>query len=198
MLCLIWMFFLLFLTVGGIPSRERTKTVTTEHSTENVIFLFTSDSGNDQMTKLLLSYGSRSAIPQNLLLNEIKSALNYGKFISKVVPYFPLDPDNIEAILHAKVRNMAADGRHSHWADLVVDNDVLAYFSGPQLVKYTVYNTKAASSGSATGSSSSSSGGGTGEMLAAAWGGGLLGSRNARGTKVFATWGARSLENTGK
>jgi hypothetical protein len=192
--------------------------VTTVHSTENVIFIFISDIGADKMTKLVLSYGNRSAIPQTLLRSEIKSALDeqwsrlrFGKFISEVVPYLPLEPEHIREILRAKLRATAADARHSHWAELLVDEDVVTHISGPPLVKYTVYSTKAAGSGS-TDSAAGRSGG------ASAAGGAAEAGISADGavvpvapaqqqspsqapaggvTKIFATWGARSLENAG-
>jgi hypothetical protein len=193
--------------------------VTTVHSTENVIFIFISDIGADKMTKLVLSYGNRSAIPQTLLRSEIKSALDeqwsrlrFGKFISEVVPYLPLEPEHIREILRAKLRATAADARHSHWAELLVDEDVVTHISGPPLVKYTVYSTKAAGSGSADSAASKTGGASAAGQAAEA-------SISTEGavvpvtpsqqqasaqapvggvTKIFATWGARSLENAGK
>ena len=45
-------------------------------STDNVIFIFISDIGADRMTNLLLAYGERSSIPQNILRSEVKTALD--------------------------------------------------------------------------------------------------------------------------
>jgi hypothetical protein len=197
-------------------SRPRTKTITTQHSTENVIFIFISDIGADRMTKLVLSYGNRSAIPQALLRSEIKTALDaqwsrlrFGKFVTEVVPYLPLEPEHIREILHAKLRNMAASHRHSYWAELVVDADVLSLIAAPPMVKYSVYSAKSASGagtqGSPAGSGTCSAGGGAGEDGECA--GGAPSSENPTGanvgqgtgtTKIFATWGARSLENAGE
>jgi hypothetical protein len=171
------------------------------------------------MTKLVLSYGNRSAIPQTLLRSEIKSALDeqwsrlrFGKFISEVVPYLPLEPEHIREILRAKLRAMAADARHSHWAELLVDEDVVTHISGPPLVKYTVYSTKAAagsgSADSAAGKAGGTSAAGTASEASIAADGAVVPvapaqqqspSQASTGgvTKIFATWGARSLENAG-
>lgn len=207
--------------------------MTTQHSTENAIFIFISDIGADKMTKLVLSYGNRSAIPQTLLRSEIKSALDeqwsrlrFGKFISEVVPYLPLEPEHIRDILRAKLRAMATDARHSHWAELVVDEDVVTHISGPPLVKYTMYSTKpsaaasSAGAGGAGGGAASSSATAAGRADSAACAsvddsgntaecpaqtetaaGAVVpaaASQSTGGvTKIFATWGARSLENAG-
>lgn len=124
--------------------------MTTQHSTENVIFIFISDIGAEKMTKLVLTYGNRSAIPQTLLRSEIKSALDdqwarlrFGKVVREVVPYLPLEPEHIREILRTKLHNTARDFQYSYWADLVVDEDVVSYLSSPPLVKYSVYNARA-------------------------------------------------------
>lgn len=204
--------------------------MTTQHSTENAIFIFISDIGADKMTKLVLSYGNRSAIPQTLLRSEIKSALDeqwsrlrFGKFISEVVPYLPLEPEHIRDILRAKLRAMATDARHSHWAELVVDEDVVTHISGPPLVKYTMYSAKSTAGAAAAGSGGAGSGTGVGAgagsgrgsgdtdsaTCASVDGSGNIGecaqpsdtaatvSPSGGVTKIFATWGARSLENAG-
>jgi hypothetical protein len=180
-----------------------------------VIFIFISDIGADRMTKLVLSYGNRSAIPQALLRSEIKTALDaqwsrlrLGKFVTEVVPYLPLEPEHIREILQAKLRNMASSHRHSYWAELIVDADVLSLIAAPPMVKYSVYSAKTATpagaQGSPVGSGTCSVGTGAGEESECAGGAAsseaptVTAGQGTGTTKVFATWGARSLENAGE
>eukprot|EP01032_Pedospumella_encystans_P012998 gene12998-14995_t len=209
---------------SGTKPFARTHPVTTTHSTENVIFIFISDIGADMMTKLVLTYGNRSAIPQSLLRSEVKTALDeqwvrlqFGKVVREVVPYLPLEPEHIRDILRTKLRNLAADHRLSYWRDLVVDEDVIVYLSDPPLVKYSKYSTKktsrasksSTSGGEESGNSecttdstgnmqcSSTNMGNAGASSGGGGGSGSTGSGSTTATKLFATWGARSLENAG-
>lgn len=199
-----------------------TRPVTTQHSTENCIFIFISDIGADRMMKLVLTYGNRSAIPQAQLRSEIKTALDdqwkrlhFGKVVREVVPYLPLEPEHVREILQVKLTNLGEQFQRSHWRDLVVDEDVVTFFSGPPLVKYSVYNTKSSRKGPKGSSSSSSSpegghvaDGSAAECSADASSNPAVCSASAAAdtpatppsssTKIFATWGARSLENAGK
>lgn len=237
--------------VSDPSEKTRTKAVTTQHSTENVIFIFISDIGAEKMTKLVLTYGNRSAIPQTLLRSEIKSALDdqwarlrFGKVVREVVPYLPLEPEHIREILRTKLHNTGLDFQYTYWAGLVVDEDVVGYLSSPPLVKYSVYNVRAPAgpvgggtktSTKATGmeaddvSGATTAGVQTVECSAGAGAGGegecaeasaptassgqgrssagassaisSSGSATPAGavtTKIFATWGARSLENAGE
>ena len=199
---------------SGTKPFARTHPVTTTHSTENAIFIFISDIGADMMTKLVLTYGNRSAIPQSLLRSEVKTALDeqwvrlqFGKVVREVVPYLPLEPEHIRDILRTKLRNLAADHSLSYWRDLIVDEDVIVYLSDPPLVKYSKYSTKKTSR-----ASKSSTGGGeesgnsecttdsTGNMQCSSTNAGNSGASGSSGggsSKLFATWGARSLENAG-
>ncbi len=208
---------------SGINPSAPTHPVTTTHSTENVIFIFISDIGADMMTKLVLTYGNRSAIPQSLLRSEVKTALDeqwvrlqFGKVVREVVPYLPLEPEHIRDILRTKLRNLAADHRMSYWRDLVVDEEVIIYLSDPPLVKYSKYSTKKTTraSKSSTGGNEESGNsectadstgntqcstnmGGSAGTSSGGSGGGGAGSASTTATKLFATWGARSLENAG-
>ena len=202
------------------------KTVTTQHSTENTIFIFISDIGADSMTKLVLSYGNRSLIPQTVLRNEVKMALDaqwqrlrFGKVVREVVPYLPLEPVHIREILYAKLRQTAADFRSTRWLDLLVDDQVVEYLSSPPLVKYSVVSMRnTVATGTAqlgqsklqtpagdgeTGDSSSAVCVGTageelsGEACSVRTQQTAPPASTAAASKVFATWGARSLENGG-
>lgn len=154
--------------------------------------------------KLVLSYGNRSAIPQSLLRNEIKGALDeqwsrlrFGKVVREVVPYLPLEPEHIREILKSKLDNLKDDFKYSHWRDLVVDEDVVGYLSGPPLVKYSIYNTKNVRKvrTEAEGECGVDGSGDAGTCSSAGSG---ADSAPVSTTKIFATWGARSLENAGK
>lgn len=162
--------------------------------------------------KLVLSYGNRSAIPQSLLRNEIKNALDeqwsrlrFGKVVREVVPYLPLEPEHIREILGSKLDNLNVDFRYSHWRDLVVDEEVVGYLSGPPLVKYSIYNTKSVrkarpeGEGAGAGASGECGVDGSGDAgtCSTSTGGGSSDSAPVSTTKIFATWGARSLENAG-
>jgi hypothetical protein len=169
---------------GGLVG-EKEKVVTIQQSTENVVFLFISDIGADRMMKLILKYGDRSAIPQTTLRNEVRLALDaqwerlrFGKVVKEVVPYLPMEPEHIYQIFVTKLATLAADNALTYWRALVVDSAVVAYLSGPQFIRYSVYSVNNNSM-----SSSQPTGGPT--------------AAPAAGTKVFATWGARALENAG-
>ena len=229
MYCINYRVLLYSVTAPAVDSTKvRMKTVTTQHSTENTIFIFISDIGADSMTKLVLSYGNRSLIPQTVLRNEVKMALDaqwqrlrFGKVVREVVPYLPLEPVHIREILYAKLHQTGADFRSTRWLDLLVDDQVVEYLSSPPLVKYSVVSMRnTVSTGTAqlgqsklqtaagvdgeTGDSSSSTVcvGTAGEELS----GEACSVRTqqtappastAAASKVFATWGARSLENGG-
>jgi hypothetical protein len=116
-------------------------------STANVIFVFITDMGGDALTNLTLSYGSRKAIPQTLLRNTVKRALDkewqrlrLGRVISEVVPFFPLEPEGIREVLWAKLRALAVNKRTKDWAELQVDDGVVMHMSDPTMVHYQVYN----------------------------------------------------------
>lgn len=168
-----------------------------------MIFLFISDIGAEKMMKLVLSYGNRTAIPQSLLRIEIKNALDeqwsrlrFGKVVREVVPYLPLEPEHIREILQAKLDNLGDDFRYSHWRDLVVDEDVVGYLSGPPLVKYSIYNTKSVKRLKSEVEGSGECGvDANGEALVCSSSG--ADAAPGTSTKIFATWGARSLENAG-
>jgi ATP-dependent Clp protease ATP-binding subunit ClpA len=65
------------------------------------------------MTKLLLAYGDRQALPQNVLREEVKKALDeqwsrlqFGKMIHDVVPFLPLEPSHLKEILEFKIQQL--------------------------------------------------------------------------------------------
>lgn len=171
---------------------------TKRFSTEKCIFIFISDIGADRMIKLLLAYGSKESIPRTLLRSEVKLALdeqwqrqNFGKLITEVVPFLPLEQQDIKKILQLKIRTMATDNMHTYWLDFVVDDAVIDLLSSAQYIKYSNHSTKiripAATATTITGGDTKISSDAIIENN----------TTTVTRSKVFATWGARSLENAG-
>jgi hypothetical protein len=119
-------------------------------STANVIFVFITDMGGDALTNLTLSYGSRKAIPQLLLRNTVKRALDkewqrlrLGRMISEVVPFFPLELEGIREVVRVKLRTIAVNKRSKDWAELQVDERVVKHMSDFTTVRYQTHNATA-------------------------------------------------------
>jgi hypothetical protein len=180
-------------------------------STERVIFILISDIGADKMIKLVLEYGNRTLIPRQLMRHEVRASLDeqwsrlrLGKLVKEVVPYLPLEPEHIRLIMRGKLMHTASEYRYKYWLDLIVDPDVVFFLASPPFVKYSVFQAKMSSRGGAIAnvaaaistdsqclnsphcdqSTTSSSNGGSSTHPTAK-------------TKIFATWGARSLVNSG-
>ena len=120
-----------------------------EINTFNAIFIFISDIGADRMTNLLLTYGDRDHIPQNILRSEVKTALDeqwsrlhFGTAIKEVIPYLPMEKPQIEEVLRLKMSSMAIEYRHFYWMDLVIDDAVIKHLSGPRYIKYYNHTVK--------------------------------------------------------
>ena len=101
------------------------------------------------MTNLLLTYGDRDAIPQNILRSEVKTALDeqwsrlhFGTAIKEVIPYLPMEKTQIEEVLRLKMSSMAVEYRHFYWMDLVIDEAVIKHLSGPRYIKYYNHTVK--------------------------------------------------------
>ena len=165
--------------------------------TENVVFIFISDIGAELMTKMLLTYGDRSLIPKTELRNEVRAALDqqwarlkFGKVISEVIPFLPLEPVHIREILRDKLERMSEHFKLVNWNHFHVDDDVIDYMIGPNFIKYTVHHPqkrslKQTSDGLVLACSSDSVDGSC-----------SVGEETAK-SRIFATWGARSLDNAG-
>lgn len=184
-------------------------------STVNCIFIFISDIGSDVMVKLLLTHGGdRLSVPIGALRREVKLALNQqwdrlglGKNIDEVVPFLPLERIHLYQILISKLRHLSIENQFVYWSELVVDSAVVDHLVSPEYIAYTQF--------SATTSSSSGSNNTADEHIDTILDGdnptsippstttNSTGGNNSNGnnkrkvTKVFATWGARALENGG-
>lgn len=110
----------------------------------NSIFVLISDVGADRIIQLLLKSTNRSSIPQQVLRNEVKSALdvelkhlNVGKFVDEVVPFLPLNPIGIQQILDSRLFSIRQELVRNGWCkEFIVEHRAISYLSGPQFIKY--------------------------------------------------------------
>ena len=181
-------------------------------STERVIFILISDIGADKMIKLVLEYGNRTLIPRQLIRHEVRASLDeqwsrlrLGKLVKEVVPYLPLEPEHIRLIMRGKLMRTASEYRYNYWLDLIVDPDVVFFLASPPFVKYSVFQAKMNSRGgaianvpaaAATDSQCLNSPNCDQSTTSSSSDGGSSTPQTAK-TKIFATWGARSLVNAG-
>ena len=163
---------------GSITHTDSVSRKTTTLSTSQVIFVIISDIGAEKMTRLLLKYQKRSAIPINVLRHEVKQTLDeqwhrlqFGKAVNEVVPFLPMEQEHIQDVLSLKVYMLAVENKFVYWLDLVVDPEVVQHLSSPSFIKYVNQTVKAkVSANNATATTTS---------------------------KVFAKYGARALETGG-
>jgi hypothetical protein len=128
---------------------------TKQYPTKNVVFIFISDIGHDLLTKAVLRFNDRSAIDSTYLKNEVKSLmdkqwarLQFGKTITNVIPYMPLEPLHIDLILHKQLNYLSNQGvREQNWLRLIIDEDVFdwlaiaeSYYYEAITGEFTVFN----------------------------------------------------------
>ena len=184
-----------------IPALEEKGTIThtnpvtkrtTSLSTSEVIFVFISDIGADRMTRLLLKYQTRTAIPINVLRHEVKQTLDeqwqklqFGKSVNEVVPFLPMEQEHIQEVLKLKFHLLAEENRYVYWLDLAVDEEVVVHLSSPHYIKYVNQTVKVNPRGNDNSNTNN------------------VGSNNNTtispkpSSKVFAKYGARALETGG-
>lgn len=161
------------------------------YSTSNVVFIFISDIGADRMIKLLLAYGEKDLIPKAKLRSEVKSALDdqwnrlqFGKLIKEVIPFLPLEPQDISEIFLLKLKQMKEDHKYNYWMDLTVDLELVNILTSSKYIKYSNHTVKVPAN--TIGETLISNNGEMNDAIP-----------NHVRSKVFATWGARALENAG-
>lgn len=117
--------------------------VTRRYPTDRAIFLFISDIGVEKMTKQLIIHGDRSAIPPETLRSEVKAALDeqwhrlkFGKVISEVVPFLPMEPVQVTDVLKLNLNRLSTNFRSQRWLRLAVDDEVVSYLTSQQFVDY--------------------------------------------------------------
>lgn len=151
--------------------------VTKYYPTKNVVFLFISDIGHDMLTKAVLRYNDRHLIDGTFLKNEVKALmdkqwerLQFGKTITHVIPYMPLEPFHIDLILHKQLDYLSQQGMQDQkWLRLVIDEDVFDWLAIAESYNYEAVTAEFALFNESTGIE---------EIV--------------ERTKYFARWGARA------
>jgi len=133
----------------GTSSKTTAASKTHTYSTSNCIFVFISDIGSESMIKLLLEYDDRKAIPQGLLRTKVRQALDeqwarlqFGKVISEVVPFLPMEQHQVQQVLSSKLDVLSSENKFTSWLELVVDEDVQQHLTGSQFLKYFKHSVK--------------------------------------------------------
>jgi DNA polymerase III delta prime subunit len=117
------------------------------YHTGNCIFIFISDIGSDRMIKLLLTYGSNTLIPKQHLRSEVKLALDdqwnrlqFSKHIKDVIPFLPLQKQDIHKIADLKLNQESRQYESIRWSKLLIDDVVISHITDK--IKYTNYTSK--------------------------------------------------------
>jgi ATP-dependent Clp protease ATP-binding subunit ClpA len=112
-------------------------------STANVVFIFISDIGSEIMKDLLLQYNDRVKIPRMILRSNLKKILDkywdhlkFGKIIHEVVPFLPLEEPHIRSIMESKLNILSSERSGIAWKELIVEESVINYLSGPNFITY--------------------------------------------------------------
>lgn len=156
------------------------------YPTADAIFLFTSDIGKEQLSKLVIAHGDRSQLAQKQLRSTIRTALDselphfrIGKFVDGAVPFLPMEPEQLEQTMKLRMKQFAEEFRLHWWADLLVDDEVYSYLSSPHFIDYephsVVLRPKAATADNGTSPSAT--------------------SEDRKLTKHFVKYGARAISN---
>lgn len=180
--------------IGTIDNTSQNKTSVKYNkvqSTSDVVFIFISDIGADRMIKLLLAYGEKDLIPKAKLRSEVKSALDdqwnrlqFGKLIKEVIPFLPLEPHDISEIFLVKLKQMKEEHKHNYWMDLSIDLDLINILISSKYIKYSNHTVKVPVNNNSE--TMINNNGDLSDTI----------PHHIR-SKVFATWGARALENAG-
>ena len=184
---------------GTITHTDPVTKRTASMSTSEVIFVFISDIGADRMTRLLLKYQTRTAIPINVLRHEVKQTLDeqwqklqFGKSVNEVVPFLPMEQEHIQEVLNLKFLMLAEENKYVYWLDLAVDEEVVGHLSSPHFIKYVNQTVKVNPRGNDNSPAKSNSNPNN------------VGNNNNTNSaspkpssKVFAKYGARALETGG-
>ena len=116
------------------------------YTTENLIFLFTTDLGGPIIRKLIMKYNGRENIPHSVLratlVNDVEQQ-GWGKpivkYIKEVVPFLPLGHQQMVYVCRLSISNYASRLRGNYWLDLVVDDEVVeAIANSPSLFENNV------------------------------------------------------------
>lgn len=102
--------------------------------------------------------------------------LQLGKTIKGIVPFLPLEQKHIAQILRLKVTLMAIQNRNKSWKDMIIDDEVILMLSGPTYVMYNNHSILVNLNNTTNNNNE---------------------EQKITRSKIFATYGARSLDNVG-
>jgi hypothetical protein len=199
-------------STSATTARVYTRPVTRYYSTSRAVFVFISDIGVEKMTKQLMLYEDRVDVPSELLRNEVKAALDeqwqrlhFGKVISEVAPFLPMEPMQVQEVLKLKLQQLSQGFRMLQWLALSVDDEVIAYLTGPQFVVYKTHSITFRMPRGRTAASGSAGAAGRAEASKAEDGSGTTWNqvvsieakeeKPIQRSKVFATYGARAVKS---
>ncbi|DAZ94983.1 TPA: hypothetical protein N0F65_000615, partial [Lagenidium giganteum] len=119
--------------------------VTKKQDTSNVIFIFVSDIGVEDMERMLIQYPTREDVPMSSLEVVVKAALdaqwkrlNFGKMIDRVIPFLPFEQAHIAEIIALKLKQLDENYRNIYWRELRVEAEIPNYMSLLDSVQYKV------------------------------------------------------------
>mmetsp|Transcript_25925 Transcript_25925/g.74957 ORF Transcript_25925/g.74957 Transcript_25925/m.74957 type:complete len:835 (+) Transcript_25925:144-2648(+) len=110
----------------------------------NVLFVFTSYLGADKMFQLVHAYEGIEYISDKDLTSAARndvddhfgSSTGLGNAINTVATFMPLEVEQMEDVLHRKVRQLSQKHEGTLWKRLDVTKRALSYFAGPDHVEY--------------------------------------------------------------
>eukprot|EP01039_Chlorochromonas_danica_P008243 gene8242-9091_t len=119
------------------------------YPTDQVIFLFITDVGSQEIVDYLVEVGGREKIVQPTLNQRVRTTienewneqrLTFAKVITDVVPYLPLDRKDAADFLKVEIRYLSNQkALERNWMKLVVDEDVVQMLINPPFLKYDNY-----------------------------------------------------------
>lgn len=84
------------------------------------------------MTKLLLVHGGRDRVPQQAFRTEVGKALTeqwerlqFSKVIREVIPFLPMERQQIKDVIRLKLNQLRDDYKALYWWDFVITDDAI-------------------------------------------------------------------------
>jgi len=116
-----------------------------------VVFILVSDIGWEKMVSKQLTYHDRSDIPVDEMRAVVKGALDeqwerlkFGKVVDEVIPYLPMEKEQMADVLQLKLGYLDKEFQGDFWRGLCVTEAAAAHLVSPQarLVTYKEYKTR--------------------------------------------------------
>jgi len=115
-----------------------------------VIFILVSDIGWERMVAKQLEYKTREEVPAEKLRRIAKAALDdqwkalrFGKVVDEVIPYLPMEQEQMQEVLALKLEYLSDQFHGIYWKRLCVSNPAQEYLVSHRFIKYTTYKTPA-------------------------------------------------------